>query len=345
MLRASLTTLSTFALLALAASCTGDDPAAVTDVGDAGGDATSSVDSATDPDGEDPHSGHDAGGDAAPTSCFGKPFAPVKDIATASLVGIDPLTPTWGPRIVGTTAYFAARADVAGALQTVFAAPWTVGAGSSASLGAPTELVAITHPTLPTWSPVVDATSTVMLVAAGNSPGFGAPQRDLYASTFNGAAWGTPAVASALNSLDTADDEADPWIVGSPPKAVYFARQPSGGAMTIARATMALVVASPPTFGAPSPVAIECAGSNCGTPVVTADEAHIVFGRWAPGGFIPRVVEIELVVNAGQAGAAPGAELVEHPELGAAYPSWMSDDGCRLVASRGAGMQLVYATR
>lgn len=348
MLRASLTTLATLALLAAAASCTGDDPAAVSATGDGGSDASPVVDAGGEPDGADPHSGHDAGGDAAPASCFGKPFTTVKDVATNALTGVTLAAATvWGPRLVNGTAYFAATPGAAGP-QRIFAAPWVAALeGGAPALGAPTELTAIAHPSLPTWSPTVHPSGKVMLMAVGNPPGFAAPQREIYASYFDGNAWSTPAVASALNSGTPGDDEADPWIVGAPSHAVYFARQPLAGTMTIARAVMTLVPASPPTFGAPAPLVVECADSHCGTPVVTGDEAHLVFGRWptAGPGFMPRVVELSLAKSGAAVVVAPGAAPVEHPELGTAYPSWMSEDGCQLVASRGQGAQLVYATR
>ncbi|MBS2011351.1 MAG: hypothetical protein JST00_00455 [Deltaproteobacteria bacterium] len=312
------------ALLALSAAldgCVGDAPvpAVVSDGG--GADAeTGSTDAPT----------SETGSETGPPTCWGQPFEPPRVVRTTTIGGdVDLTRQVWGPRLVGSDAYFAAT-PAGGSFPTVFRATWT----------SSVELTGVTY-ILPSpssmagslWSPTVSADGALVVVAVGLPALVGpAPQRNLAFSTGSG---GTFPALTEISSLSTDDDDADPWLVGNPPTALYFMRGASTASKPFAIYRSAITFSSGvPTFGAPTRVALTCplAGGDCGTPVVSPREDHMLFGAWPTGTFGPSVQEAALAV----AGSAATASAVfAHPELGATYPSWVSTDGCEIIVATG----------
>lgn len=115
------------------------------------------------------------------------------------------------------------------------------------------------------------------------------------------------------------------------------------GAMEIHRS--AVTGGASPQFAAPVRASLACPMANCGTPVVPTNEGMLLFGTWAAGGFDPTVREAVLAVGGG---AVSTSGIVDHPELGAHYPSWISDDGCEVLLGGGGVSQVAdvaYARR
>ncbi len=294
-------------------ACVGDP--IVPPVLDAGKDSASTADAAPD------------AFDASPATCAGQAFGPLKKIdffpPDASGWG-----GVWSPRAVGNTLYWAGSIapntlDIyTGLLNgtnvvnggTVLSSTVMVGPSSSSTLD---------------WSPAIASSTSYIVFARGN-----VLARDLFVGS--GLSWGTVAAAAALN---TADDDTDPWIVGAPPVALYYARNtPTSGKILRARIT-----STTPTFGAPTDVTLPCPSQFCGTPVVDAAESTLLFAAWADAKFATTVYEIALSKVATDV-TAKGTP-VPHPELGTHYPSWVSSDGCVAIVAHGEPGEVWSATR
>lgn len=307
--------------------CVGDD-ASPAPSSDGGAESSSPADSSTTdtsaPDGAtDGSSGDgstvDAGDGRVPT-CAGQTFGTPMLVGT-SLISGALATTMWGVRVVGANAYFAAVPN-GGSEQQIFRATFAAGVdGGAPSLSNASVVNPPSSNSVVEWAPTVSADSALMVFATV----FPGP-RELSYSIGSG---GTFGAATAIASLNTAADEADPWLVGKPtPKALYFGRENGSTDMEIWRSA----VSAGPVFAAPVKVALTCPQSDCGTPVVTPDESMLLYASWTNGGFVPNVQEsaLSVVSGTGTAAAALG-----HPELGNRYPSWVSDDGCEVLLGGG----------
>ena len=258
--------------------------------------------------------------DAGPLTCKGKPFDPPPiRVGTAQISGAIATT-MWGLRVVGPNAYFAAT-PAGTSEQQLFRATFTPGTGggppalSNASVVTPPSSTSVVE-----WAPSVSSDSALLVFATAFPP-----PRDLEFSIGTGGAF---AAATGIASVNTSADETDPWLVGKPAaKAMYFGRENTAGGMEIWRSTISGTV-----FSAPAKVTLVCAQLSCGTPVVTPDESTMLYASWASGGFVPNVAESPLVSAGGGWTAGPA---IGHPELGAHYPSWVSDDGCQVLLAGG----------
>ncbi len=333
--------------LALFYGCVGDSPTSPTADAATGGDSaidtapprdSSAGDSAVPGDSEakDSSSPDVPTGDGRVPTCYGQPFGAPTSVdmsqVSAALGGV-----VWGPRVVGANAYFAAVPN-GGNEQQLFRATFAPGAGGAAP--GLSNAVQLSPPSLATvveWAPTVARDSTMMVFNTG-LPQL-AQARELALSLATGGAF---AAGVAIGNLNTTFDEADPWLVGRPQaRALYFSRDDAAKVVALYRAPVTGVG----TFGAAARVSLTCPLSNCGTPVVAPNEDLILFGAWPAGGFAPTVREASL----GVAGATASAtNLVDHPELGAHYPSWLSDDGCEVLLGGGGISQITdiaYARR
>ena len=335
------TIVSGAAIAGAVGACVGSDPEPSTDAG-ALTDATTSrpaedaSDARPSTDGPVIPPAPDAGSDARVPTCAGQPFgAPVRVDSSQITAAI--ASTMWGPRVVGTTAIFAATPTGSNE-QQIFRATYTpppggVGAPSlsNASILAPPSSTAVVE-----WAPTM-ARDNSFLVA---TTGFPLPRDLAVSSSVGGGAFGAAVRIAALSEADR--DESDPYLVGAPTaRALYFARDAVGGNFSIYRSA----VTGPASFGPASRVVLACPLANCGTPVPTPNEALLMFGTWVAGGFAPGVQEAVLNV-AGASASATG--LVDHPELRAHYPSWVSDDGCEVLLGGGpisTVAEVAYARR
>jgi hypothetical protein len=239
----------------------------------------------------------------------------------------------WGLRLVGPNAYFAA-VPAGGNEQQLFRATYTPGVSGGAPSLSNASVVAPSSPSIVEWAPAVSADSALLVFATGFPP-----PRKLSMAVGTGGSFGP---ASPIAAVSSGADETDPWLVGqSVAKALDFGRETGSLGMELWRSE----VSSGPVFAAPVKVTLACPQASCGTPVVTPDEATLLFASWASGGFVPNVAESNLTVLAGATTAAPA---IGHPELGTRYPSWISDDGCEVLLG-GGGISTVadiyYARR
>lgn len=263
--------------------------------------------------------------DARVPTCAGQPFGTPVAVNTSQIAAALAST-MWGPRVAGGNAYFAA-VPAGSSEQQLFRATFTGGGVPALS-----NAVALTPPSSPTiveWAPTATPDG-LMLVFATGFPG----PRQLSVAMGTGGAFtaGTP-----ITSLNTAADETDPFLANA--RALYFAREDTTGTPTfeIYRSEVTAGV-----FAAPAKVKLLCPLKNCGTPVVTPTEHMLLFAAWpGGGGFVPTTREADLV------GTTAGA-VIDHPELGARYPSWVSPDGCEVLLG-GGGVSTVadiqYAKR
>jgi hypothetical protein len=323
------------------AGCVGDDPVVAVDGGgqgaEGGTDATvgdSSVADVAIPDASPDGSSADASDARVPT-CTGQPFgAPVAlDVSQiAATIGAT----LWGPRVTGANAVFAA-VPAGSNEQQIFRATYTPGAGGAApALSNATVLAPPSSASVVEWAPTIAADNSFLVLVVG----FPLPRNLALSVSTGGGAFGA---ATPIAALNTATDETDPYLVGRPAKALYFGRESAAGAMEIHRS--AVSGGASPQFAAPVRAALACPMANCGTPVVPTNEETILFGTWAAGGFVPTVREATLSVTGG---AVSTSGIVDHPELGAHYPSWISDDGCEVLLGGGGISQVAdvaYARR
>lgn len=322
------------ASLAILAACVGDDASTPTQESiptQGTGTPDSGSDSGIDASRPDDDGGTEAGHDAAALSCAGQTFGTPTLVGTAQISGALATT-MWGIRPVGPNAYFAATPS-GGSEQQIFRATYTLAAGGAAPALSNASVIAPSSAAVVEWAPTVSSDSALLVFATA----FPGPRNLSYA---NGAG-GTFGPAIPIATLNTAEDESDPWLVGKPTAtALYFSRY-SGTSMEIWRSA----ITGGPSFGTPVKITLLCPQSNCGTPVVTPDETTMLYASWAAGGFVPNVTEstLTLASGGGTAGTAVG-----HPELGARYPSWVSDDGCEVLLG-GGGLSSVsdmyYARR
>lgn len=315
--------------LAVAYGCVGDDPVA-SNPSDGGSASSSSGGSSSggSSSGGSSSSGSSSGGEAGPPTCAGKPFGIPVPIDVSAITGLGVPTPyLWGPRLVGNKAYFAA--NVASGEQRLFTAAFDLTEGR---LGARTELVEASAGSGAEWAPTASADESFVVFAYNTTVGGG---RDLYSAQLPG---GAPTIEATLNKGGSDVDDADPYLVGSPTKAVYYASGPNGAAQSIFRAgRVSGAFLAPVGLLQPG----QCSRAYCGTPVVTPDEKTILFATWDAGGFVPNVREaaLQLVTAPYMSG------FVDHPELGNRYPSWVSDDGCTVIVAHGEPNQLFLARR
>lgn len=321
------------AVVSVLVACVGDDVA-----GDRPADADGGVDgsSSSSSGGPDATTPNDAGADAdavAPTkSCRGLPFDEIKQVDTAQIAAAVDSAVVWGPRFAETAAqsssdvYFAAWP--AGATeQQIFRATFVAAsAGGAPLLKNATLLAPPSSVSSVEWTPAV--------ALNGNSPptpaymifSVGFPSRDLALATASGGGFNA---ATTIAALTTARDEADPWLVGRPPTAVYFAQEQDESPPRHVRIFRAPITGgATPAFGAPAPFTATCPDFHCGTPVTSADEKIVLFSAWPDSPFAPTVNEVIQ-------GADGGAATMKHDELGAAYPSWISGDGCEVLLGGG----------
>jgi hypothetical protein len=301
----------------LAYACVGDDPGAQPGPVDAGEETSATDSGMTD-------GGSDAAADAQGPTCFGRPFGSPTQL---TLGGGANLTLAYGPRYLDATTVVLAGSTSDFTQLRLYRATIT---GSNLSA------ITVLSPPALSWSPApASPGSNVLVYASGPLP------RDLAYATALGADFDA---AAPIAELNTGGDEGDPWLVGSPSRAIYFGRQPSAQAQVIMRAQV--IQLAPPMFASPTAVAISGANvsANVGTPVVTASEDTLFFSTWAAG-FIPSVREVRLSVAG--ATASPTGPVVSHDvELPGRYVSWSSDDGCRvLLGSDGTTSGLAVAVR
>lgn len=312
--------------------CVGDDPVPNT-TPDASASSSSSGGSSSSSSGSTSSSSSSgSSGEAGTPTCAGQPFkTPVAIRTTTILAGLGSFV--WGPRIQGGKAYFAATPSGAG-IQRIYRADFV--AGAAPELTNATELATLNGTTANAkWAPMVTSEGTHLVYADGNLVGDAG--RDLFAATANSSKTDFNAGAILSLNLPGAVDDTDPYVVGSPTKAIYFA----SGAFTAqsiyrASATPAL------SFGAKTKVDIPCPMASCGTPVVPADEKTILFAAY-DATFQPKIYEATMDVTKSPITVGP---LVDHSGvLGTRYPSWISDDGCAMVIAIGTPPELQYATR
>ncbi len=253
--------------------------------------------------------------DAHVPSCAGQPFGAPVAINTSQIAAAVATT-VWGPRVVGGNAYFSAVPNGSGE-QQVFRATFTPAAGGAPALSNATQLTPPSSTSVVEWAPTLSPDNSQLVFATG----FPGP-RQLAVSAASGGAFAAPTAIAALN---TGADETDPYFANA--RALYFARDNASPIFEIYRSAV-----SGATFAAPVKVTLTCPLANCGTPVVTSSEGLLLFGAWSTGAFLPTVREAALTVTAG-AGVATG--VVDHPELGTHYPSWVSDDGCEVLLGGG----------
>ena len=318
-------------LVASVYGCVGDDPAPVAAdaapdstapiVADATpSDATTAPDAATDaaaPDTSTP----DAATDGRVPTCAGQPFGTPVALDTSQLAAALAST-LCGPRVVGGNAYFSA-VPVGSTEQQLFRATFT--GGAVPALSNATVLAPPSSATVVEWAPTVSPDSSLLVFATG----FPGP-RQLAVATGAGGAF---TASTLIASLSTAADESDPYFANA--RALYFEREDTTGAPTfeIYRSEVTAGV-----FAAPTKVKLLCPLANCGTPVVTPTEDLLLFAAWPGGGtFAPTAREASLV------GTSAGA-VIDHPELGARYPSWVSPDGCEVLLG-GGGLSTITDIR
>lgn len=265
----------------------------------------------------------DASTDARVPTCAGQPFATPVAVNTSQIAAALAST-MWGPRVIGGNAYFSAVPS-GSSEQQLFRATFTAGGVPALS-----NAVVLTPPSSTTvveWAPTLSPDSSLLVFTTG----FPGP-RQLVAATGAGGAF---TVGTPIASLNTASDETDPYFANA--RALYFARD--AGATPTFEIYRSEVTAG--VFAAPAKVKLLCPLANCGTPVVTPTEHMLLFAAWPTGAFAPTAREADLV------GTTAGA-VVDHPELGARYPSWVSADGCEVLLG-GGGISTVadihYAKR
>ncbi|MBL8611889.1 MAG: hypothetical protein JNL38_31385 [Myxococcales bacterium] len=320
--------------LAVAYGCVGDDPVASnpSDGGTASSSSggSSSGGSSSGGSSSGGSSSGDGGGEAGPPTCAGQTFGTPVPIDVSAITGLGVPTPyLWGPRVVGNKAYFAA--NVTSGEQRLFTAPFNLGEGK---LGPRTELAEASAGPGAEWAPAASADES-FVVFAYNTTVLGG--RDLYSAQLPA---GAPTIEAILNKGASDVDDTDPYLVGSPTKAVYYASGPNGTSQSLFRAArMSGAFLAPIGLLQPG----QCARAYCGTPVVTPDEKTILFATWDAGGFVPSVREAALQLTT--LTAPYMSSFVEHPELGNRYPSWVSDDGCAVIVAHGEPSQLFVARR
>lgn len=275
-----------------------------------------SGDAATRPEASDPVG--DERRDGGAPSCRGQTFKPPTLVNTTQISGALATT-MWGPRVVGQNAYFAA-VPAGGNEQQIFRATWSPGAApslSNAAAVAPPSSASVVE-----WAPAVSADSALLVFGTAFPP----PRNLSYALGSGGGF----AASNPITSVNTAADESDPFLVGKPAAtALYFGREDGAQKMEIWRSA----ITSGPVFEEPQKATLTCPEANCGTPVVTTDERTAFFASWGAGGFLPNVNESDLQVSA--TGAVIAGPAIGHPELGARYPSWISEDGCEVLLGGG----------
>ncbi|MFO0643311.1 MAG: hypothetical protein U0183_29060 [Polyangiaceae bacterium] len=328
-------------MLGQVAGCVGDDPVTSADSGGgvlADGATTLPDSSAADtsiPDTSVPDTSSADASDARVPTCAGQPFgAPVKlDVSQiAATIGAT----LWGPRVAGANAVFSA-VPAGSNEQQIFRATYTPGApGMPPALSNAAVLAPPSSTSVVEWAPTIAADNSFLVLVVG----FPLPRNLALSVSTGGGAFGA---ATPIAALNTATDETDPYLVGRPAKALYFGRESATGAMEIHRS--AVTGGASPQFAAPIRASLACPMANCGTPVVPTNEGMLLFGTWAAGGFDPTVREAVLSVGGG---AVSTSGIVDHPELGAHYPSWISDDGCEVLLGGGGVSQVAdvaYARR
>lgn len=286
--------------------------------GDAGGDAV--VDAAT-----------DARTESGAPTCFGQPFTTPRQITAATGDG-GAFVGLYGPRVWSNNVYLSGIPY--GTTFDMYRAAWPASLPATVNLGVLTPITSLNGSDLD-WPPTISDSGAYVVFARGP-----VGSRNLFVGTGAVNAWPTVG-AIPSTTINTSDDEADPWLAGKPPAALYFTRlQSSGSIGTIQRAP---VTAQTPAFGNPVAVTVSCGAPICATPLTTPDESILVFASWdSTGGFMPTVKESHLTKSGSNVTAdAP----VPHPELGNRYPSWISDDACTVIVAHGEANQLYVATR
>ncbi len=313
--------------------CVGDDPVpnaapdASASSSSSGGSSSSSSSS-----GSTSSSSSSSSGSSGTPSCAGQPFATPVAVKT-SAISATVSGFVWGPRIQGAKAYFAAT-PTSGGIQRIYRADFIAGTNPEITNAAELATLNATSANAK-WSPMVTSEGTHLVYADGNLVGDAG--RELFAAAANSSKtdFGAGASLSSLN-LPGAVDDADPFVVGSPTKAIYFASGDVAG-QSIFRATATPAL----SFGTKTKVDIPCQKASCGTPVVPADEKTILFAAY-DASFQPQIYEATMDVS--KSPITVGA-LVDHSKvLGVRYPSWISDDGCSVVLAIGTPPELQYAT-
>jgi hypothetical protein len=156
------------------------------------------------------------------------------------------------------------------------------------------------------------------------------PSRGLNLSVKGDAGYPNP--TSAIPEL-TPGDNGDAWIL-STSDAIYFTRTNTGQPARVYRSVVTHT-SSPPTFATATAVDEPCAtGHSCGIPVVVPDETAMLYASWpSDDGKSPRVLEVRVTKSTSSAlASADPKDLISHDELGLAAPTWISDDGCEIIA-------------